>query len=150
MGKIANTVRKASKSQPARRIVRRAVAVRGNDGRLTPGDETVARVHLVIQDVKSATLVRDLHGDKSKGDIHVWTERSCLAAAYDDGDDDKVALGWTSLNIAPPEGADGPPGDHIEWRGRMFEVTAMQDWTEDGLIPDAAIQRYVAYDRGAA
>lgn len=147
MGKIANTVKKASRPI---RVIRRATAVRGGDGRLTPGAETVAIVRMVVQPVTGRALERKLSGDNTVGDVAVWAIKANLAKAYAEGDADKVPLGWTELNIAPAKGAEGPRGDYFEWSGRTYEITRFGDWSQDGLIPDADLHTYAANERGGA
>ena len=127
-----------------------AAATRGDDGRLTPGVETVAIVSLVVQPLTGSALARAVEGDTTSGAVAVWSSSTALAAAYLEGDGTEAPLGLTTLQLAPPRGAEGPPGDLIEWHGRVFEVSQREDWDDDGLIPLAGLRRYTAIERRAA
>jgi len=136
-------------SRPTR-VRRAAAATRGNDGRLTSGAEIVAIVSLVVQPLGGSALARAVEGDTTTGALAVWSSSTALAAAYLEGDGTETPLGWTTLQLAPPRGAEGPPGDLIEWHGRVFEASQREDWDDDGMIPLARLRRYTATERRAA
>lgn len=144
MGAIENTVKKGSRLT---RVRRRAAGVRGSDGRFTAGAETVAMVKLYVQP-RRRQLDRQLAGDSTTGGIEVWASKTYLAAAYVEGDGAETPLAWTGLQVAPPENTDGPPGDRIEWGGRIYEVTNEEDWDDAGLVADSRYRYYDATERG--
>lgn len=143
MGAIEAAVKKGSRPT---RVRRRVAGVRGSDGRLTPGSEIVASVRLFIQP-GGVNLDRQQFGDSTTGDILIWASKTYLAAAAD-VDDPDTALGWTGLQIAPPENTDGPPGDRIEWNGRLYEITREENWDDAGLVADSRYRHYSAAERG--
>lgn len=146
MSAIETTVMKGSRPCV---VYRRSAGVRGNDGRYTEGATTTAVVKLYVQP-GGTSLVRNLFGDSSDGMVPIWAAKTNLAAAYQQGDADKEPLGWAGLQIAPPENTNGPPGDRVEWQGRVYEVMRESIWDDAGLIPKARIRVYAAADRGAA
>jgi hypothetical protein len=130
--------------------VRRRVTGTRTGVRFIEGAETNYQVKLVVQPTSSKTLERIETGDKSGGNVDVWASLTNLAAAYEEDDLSHSALGWTELQIAPAEGQDGPRGDYVEWRGRVYEIVSSQNHDDGGLIPNSRIQRYSAADRGAS
>lgn len=119
-------------------------------GRFTPGAQFVAVVALAVQPNRPSSLARLIHGDSSNGSVLIFAAGSALAAAYELGDADKVPLEWTTLNIAPAKGAEGPRGDYVTWNGRRYEITEQAVWDDAGLIPDSNFRRYVAEGLGSA
>lgn len=137
MSALANVVAKNSRSYPVTRRAALAYDGTGPNPTGAPAEVTVA-VRLAIQRQPPTSLVRDLDGDESGGMARVWVTNDALAA-----------VGWTELQVAPPEDADGPGGDIIEWQGRRWEITEFQGW--DVFFQRAAEwQRYKATDRGPA
>jgi hypothetical protein len=147
---LASTVKKLS---VPREVTRRTAATYdGTSPRPSAaGVDLTAVVALAIQRQPPTTLVRDFDGDESGGAARVWVTTAALSAAYDvtDEDDPPAALGWTELQIAPPEDADGPPGDVIAWEGRRWEITEFQGWDVAFRGPPR-FMRYKATDRGAS
>jgi hypothetical protein len=133
---LANTVAKLSRPVD---VTRRAVTTYGSDGRPVAGSTTVVEVRLSIQPYKGDDLVRTAQGDDSKGKIVVHVTDSALAA-----------VGWTELQLAPPQDAEGPPGDLIPYQGRQYEVTQRGRWELEGFSGPSRFQRYEAEERGAA
>lgn len=146
MGAIENAVKKGSRPTTVRR---RAAGTRASDGRYTAGEETVAIVKLFVQP-RRRQLDRQIEGDSTVGSHQIWASKDYLAAAYEDGDEDEAALGWTALQVAPAENTSGPPGDRVEWQGRIYEVTNEQDWVDGGLVSDSNYMFYDATERGPA
>lgn len=137
MSAMANVV--AKNSRPYQVTRRAALVYDGTGPNPTAAPvETVQTVRLALQRQPPTGLVRDIDGDESGGQARVWVTDAALAA-----------VGWTDLQIAPAEDADGPPGDLIAWEGRTWEITEFQGW--DVFFGRAAEwQRYKATDRGPA
>jgi hypothetical protein len=142
-----------AKRSRATKVIRKSQFVRGSDGH---GDgsqtETIAVVALSFQPTTtpSRRLSRQIDGDETEGEARVHVTESAVAAAYLDGDITKTPLGWTSLRIAPPEGAEGPPGDSFEAQGVRWELTEQQSWQLEGFNGPSGFRRYIARERGAA
>ena len=150
MGAIAKVIKKASRPT---RVTRRGEGARDDAGRFTPAPPVVAIVSMAIQPGAgrdATTLARIRDGDSTAGKIRVWVRRTAVEAAYLEGDVNKVPIGWSSLRVASPEYAEGPPGDRVEWQGREYELTEEQDRDDAGLITDSPFRRYIATERGAA
>jgi len=115
-----------------------------------PPAEIVATVSLTIQreTAKPTALDRQADGDETTTTIRVWASDRALALA-EDVTNPGVPLNWTDLQVAPPENADGPGGDLIDWQGRRYEVTELTGWDEDFDGDDAGFRRYAAEERGA-
>lgn len=120
-------------------------------GRPDPVSEQAAILdaHLQRETGAPTRLVRTLDGDETATDTRLWVTDKALAAAYDPADPLKTPLGWTELLTAPPEDADGPGADLVDWEGRRFEVTEKIGW-EIAFSGDPGFQRYVIVERGAA
>lgn len=149
-GAIGKVIAKASRPT---KVTRRGEGTRDDAGRFTPAPPVVAIVSLAIQpgsgrDATRLARIRD--GDTTEGKVRVWVRKVAVEAAYLDGDENKVPLGWSSLRVASPEYAEGPPGDRLEWQGREYELTEEQDREDGGLIMDSPYRRYIATERGAA
>ncbi len=143
MGAIETAVKVGSRLT---RVRRRVAGARAADGRHTPAADVFARVKLFIQP-GSVNLNREQVGDSTTGDILIWASKSYLALAYED-DEDAAVLAWTSLLVAPPANTNGPPGDRIEWNGRLYEVTREENWDDAGLVADSRYRHYSAAERG--
>lgn len=146
MGGIENAVKKGSRLT---RVRRRVAGTRGADGRLTPADDVVALVKLYVQPT-STQLNRQLPGDSTTGGTQIWASKTFLSAAYVEDDIDQIALNWTGLQIAPTQNTDGPPGDQVEWQGRLYEITGEEIWDDAGLVADSRYRFYSAAERGPA
>ena len=142
--------RRVKKLAKLRSVTRRDAAT-WVDGRDTPGAKVTAKDKLAVQreTAKPIELARLPAGDQTSGDIRVWAEPSQLAAAF--VSDPDIPLGWTELQTAQPERAEGPPGDLVDFEGRRYEITERIGWTESATFtgPSAGFQRYVAQERGA-
>jgi len=143
---LAGTVKKLSRLAP---VTRRSLLVIGDDGRPDGAQtRTDARVVVHLQRKSAGTnLQRRIEGDDTTGDVFVWVTDAAVAAAYDPAAP-LVPLGWTTLQIAPAEDADGPPGDFIDWNGIRYEVTAWLGWDES-FGGGARFQSYAGMERGA-
>jgi hypothetical protein len=133
---LANTVAKLSRPVE---VTRRGLTTFGQDGRPVADTTEVVEVRLSIQPYKGDDLVRTAQGDDSTGRIVVHVTDSALAAA-----------GWTELQLAPPQDADGPPGDLIPYQGRQYEIVQRNMWQLEGFSGPSKFQRYEAEERGAA
>jgi hypothetical protein len=133
---LAGTVAKLSQPTPVTRLT---LLVFGDDGRpdgsQTESTETV-RLHLQRPGSQPTRLLREAEGDSTTGQTRVWVTDKALAA-----------VGWTTLQIAPPEDAEGPPGDRIDWKGIRYEIIEWLGWDES-FSGGAKFQRYLAAERG--
>lgn len=134
-------------SRALRRVTRRAAGSR-TLGEFTPGASTIALVRADVQD-RAANLQRDLDGDNSQGQVDIYVTIAQLGEAFEEGDGGETPLGWTSLLIAPAEHVQGPPGDRVEFEGRVYEIISEGTFDEAGPLIDPS-RRYIAEDRGAA
>jgi hypothetical protein len=147
---LATAVTKLSRPRQVRR--RTALVYDGSSPRPSEAQtEVTAVVVLHMQRQPPTALDRQSDGDESGGAARVWVTTAALSAAYDTADEDDPPndLGWTELQIAPPEDEDGPPGDLISWEGRRWEVIEFEGWDETFRGP-ARFLRYKAQDRGAS
>lgn len=104
-----------------------------------PAETVVSvRMHLQRSTDRPTAMLRARDGDESGGQARAWVT-----------DDALTAVGWTGLQIAPPEDTDGPPGDIVAWQGRRWEVIEYQGWDES-FTGGAKFRRYLVEDRGAA
>ncbi len=117
--------------------------------RTAPATVTAAvRLMVRFKAPEALTLRRELDGDDTQGAVLVWASNRLIALAADATTG--VPLGWTALQIAPAEDADGPPGDLVEFRGRRYEITREHLWPsgfESTFLP-AGFRRYEAFERG--
>lgn len=136
---MTNLAKPVAKNSRTYTVHRRAALVYDGTGPRPVGSPAVTTVNLrlAMQRQPPTTTVRDFDGDESGGSARVWVTTDALAA-----------VGWTELQIAPPEDTDGMSGDVIEWEGRRWEVVEHQGW--DVFFTQAAdFQRYKAADRGS-
>lgn len=147
---LASVVKKLSRPREVTR--REALVYDGTSPRpVAPPVTLTAVVEMHLQRQPPTALDRLEDGDQSGGSTRVWVTDAALSSAYDVTDvaDPPAALGWTALQVAPPQDEDGPPGDVIAWDGRRWEVVEYQGWDET-FTGAAKFQRYKASDRGAA
>lgn len=132
-------------------VTRREAVVWANGRETSGGPDVAAQVKMRVQRESDRPIELDRlpDGDQTGGEVRVWVEVEDLAAAY--VVDPMVPLGWTELQTAPPERAEGPPGDLIDFKGRRYEITERKGWSESSTITNdaAGFQRYVAQERGA-
>jgi hypothetical protein len=147
---LASTVAKLSEPLEVER--RTELVFDGTSPRPSEAQTTVvAVVNIHMQRQPPTTTVRDFDGDESGGEARAWVTNAALAAAYDseDEDDPPAALGWTELQIAPPQDADGPPADVVRWEGRRWQIVQFQGWAKT-FTGQARFKRYKCADLGVA
>jgi len=140
MSALANAVAKLSAATPPKPVTRRDELLFDGPRPLPQGEVTVnLSLDMQRKTGDPTRLLRTASGDETTGKARVWVTAAALAG-----------VGWTELQVAPPEDADGPPGDLIDWEGRRWEVTEFQGWdARFGGNQDPGFLRYVAVERGA-